>query len=171
VSVDVYLGTDDESAAARVFAAVDTLSALVGLMPPMAEEIHRGSFFRRVRTMARRGVTSQEVTSRLTKLERAIELAHVDARQADVDFKEAQAVAELLASLADVPQACVRIGSIFVVKYAGNSGPVILCRNLSQLELRAIERYPEIQREPGCAFDALATAISTLQCDAEDAHQ
>ena len=164
VTVAVYLDTEEESVAGRIFRAVDAVGALLGL-EVTAEELQRGSFFRRVWAVFRRGLTAEEVASRLIKVERAIELAHLDARQADVDQKEASAIAELFGSLTDVPQACLRIGSIFIVKYPGDGGPVLLCRNLSQLELRALERYPEIQRDPRRALDSLATALSTFERD------
>lgn len=87
----------------------------------------------------------------------------LDARQAQVDEKVAAAVSGLVNSFADVPRACVRVGSIFFVKYSGSSGPVVLARNLSQVEIRAMERFPEIQRDPEKAFEALALAVTQLE--------
>ena len=81
----------------------------------------------------------------------------------------AHAFAALFNSLADVPQACLHIGSIFIVKYTDHNGPVVLSRNLSQLELRTLERYPEIQLDPRRAMDSLAPAISTLEHNVEGA--
>jgi hypothetical protein len=80
-------------------------------------------------------------------------------RQAEVDAKEAQAVNALIASLREVPRACIRVGSVLLVKYSVGNEPVIIVRNLTQLELHALGRFPEIQKNPEQALEALAMAI------------
>jgi cell division septum initiation protein DivIVA len=161
--VVIYIQTDDEAVAAQVFAAVDELSLLLGYQQPIEESLERGSFFRRAKAHVAAGLSSDAVTDRLTKVERAIELTVIDAKQADVDDKTAQAVQRLISSLADVPQACIRVGSILLVKYHNGYGPVILTRTLSQVEIRALERFPEIQTHPNLALTALATAIESME--------
>lgn len=163
VSVDAYIKTDDEVLQQAVLTAVDALVADAGFDGPFDVEVRRGSIFRRSRAALRRGIDSAEVPQRLAKVERALELNYLDRHQAEVDATKAGAVQQLLDSLANVPQACIRVGSIFLLKYENTRGPVVLIRTLSQLEIHALEKYPEIQTDPPKALEALATAVAALE--------
>jgi hypothetical protein len=92
-----------------------------------------------------------------------IALAYLDRRQAEVDAIESEAVGQLVDRLKDVPQACMRIRSIFLIKYEDVRGPVLVVRTLSPLEVHALERFPEVQGNPRTALEALATAVTSLQ--------
>jgi hypothetical protein len=163
ISVDVYVDTDDEVAARRVIDAAQALAATLGYEGAINERTHHGSIWRRAKAVLKQGANSSEVRERLTKIERAIELRFLDPRQSQVDTAEAQAFSALLGSLSDIPQACVAMGSILLIKYNTAHGPVVLSRCLSQLELRALEKFPEIQIEPRNALQGLATAVATLE--------
>ena len=76
-------------------------------------------------------------------------------------------MSQLLTSLADIPQACIRVGSLLFIKYTDHTGPVILSRTLSQPEVRALERFPEIQTKPREVLGALASALSLDRIDDE----
>lgn len=166
--VDAYLDIDDFVTARAVLSALDHMASVLGFERPEWEQLQRGSWWRRAKAALGRAVASEELATRLIKVERAIEVATLDRQQAEVDVRSAEAVAQLLAALQDVPQACLRVGSIMIVKYPGDSGPIVLSRNLSQLEIAALERFPEIQKKPRQALDALAIAITTIQSDSED---
>ncbi len=160
ITVDIYLDTNDRVAAARVFGAADSLVRTLGYDGPFDEEIVYGSIFRRAKAVAMEAATSEELRERLIQLERLIELNVLESKQAAVNVREAQAARMLIDSIADVPQACLRLGSVLVVKYQDAGGPVLLTRNLSQLEMHALERFPEIQKNPRQVLDALATAVT-----------
>jgi hypothetical protein len=160
ITVDIYLDTDDRVAAARVFSAADSLMRVTGYDGPFDEEIVYGSIFRRAKAVAMEAATSEEMRERLIQLERLIELSVLESKQAAVNVREAQAARMLIDSIADVPQACLRLGSVLVVKYQDGGGPVLLSRNLSQLEMHALERFPEIQKNPRQVLDALAAAVT-----------
>ncbi|GIJ42996.1 hypothetical protein [Micromonospora andamanensis] len=162
LSIVVYLDTDDESAIARTLKRIDALRQLAGYGPEADVNVRRGSIFRRSRAAVSRVFSPREVKDRLVKLERALELTVIDNRQAEYDNTEADAVQKLLESLQDIPRACMRVGSIFVVKYQSGGESVILVRNLSQMEIRALERFPEIQAHPEHAFSSLATAVESM---------
>lgn len=83
-------------------------------------------------------------------------------QQVDVDLKGAEAVERLLGSLGEVPNACIRVGSILLVKYQGAEGSVAFVRTLSQLEIRAFEQFPELQQNPQKVLGALSLAASQL---------
>ncbi|WP_030017373.1 hypothetical protein [Streptomyces monomycini] len=91
----------------------------------------------------------------------------MDVRQAKVNAKEAEAVSSLLSVLSEAQFTCIQIGPIFPVKHGSEGNQVIAVRNLTQLEMRALSRCPEIQTRPEKALGALATAISAM-ADAGD---
>lgn len=143
VSVDAYLDTDDQSVQQNVLAVLDVVLDAMGFDGPFDIEVQAGSIFRRPRAALKKGIESAELPQRLAKVERALELAYLDRHQAEVDATKAAAVQQLLESLENVPQACIRIGSILLLKFEDSRGPVVLIRTLSQLEIHALERYPE----------------------------
>ena len=162
IAVDVYLDTSDSEVIDDVMSRVDDLIEVMGYRQVGDIEVERGSIFRRSRAAADQ--VTDELKSRLMKVERAFELAQLELRQADVDIREADAVNKLLASLENVPRACLRVGSVLVIKYPHPAAdePVVIVRNLSQLELHVLSRFPEIQRFPETALQALTMTLENV---------
>jgi len=162
IAADIYLDTDDNEVIDEVLSRVDNLIEVMGYRQVGDVEVERGSIFRRSRAAADQ--VADELKSRLMKVERAFELAQLELRQADVDIREADAVNKLLASLENVPRACLRVGSLLVIKYPHPTvdEPVVVVRNLSQLELHALSRFPEIQRSPEKALQALTMTLDNM---------
>jgi hypothetical protein len=160
--VSMYLSTDDDETINHVVQCVDKLVDYLGYDGPFSVEIEKGSFIRRSFAVMKKSLTSTDVADRLTKVERALELHSIDVKQVEVDEKAAKVVAELMGALQDVPSACIKVGSTLLIKYERGDRPVVLSRQLSQLELRAWEKFPEIQKEPSKAIEALSLAIEGL---------
>jgi hypothetical protein len=168
LQVEVYLDTEDRRDAEQAFRAVDELVDLLGYERPDVLGDFPGSIFRRMQALSKEALTSKELRDRLIKVERAVELNYLDTKQAEVDGKEAEAVSKLVGALENVPEACVRLGSILLIKYQISTGPIIVTRNLSQVELRALERFPEIQTKPSNVLSGLATAVASLESNKID---
>jgi hypothetical protein len=160
ISVMVYLDTDDAAATARAVVAVDHLVETIGYDGPIRSQVEVGSFVRHSWAKLKSALTSDEIKDLIIKTERALELRYVDSAQADFDNTIADAISKLSIATADIPSACVRAGSILFIKYPGPNGPVILIRNLSQREIRALELFPGIQQEPQTVLESLAIAIA-----------
>ncbi len=160
VAVDIYIGSEDESAIEQIVQSALQVVEVLGYKEVGEPEVRRGSIFRRSRAVAQVGL--DELKIRLMKVERGLELAQLDLRQAEVNVKESEAVSGLLTSLEEVNRACIRIGSLLVVKYHFNGAPVVFVRTLNQLEMHALTRFPEIQANPEVALNALATAVLSL---------
>ena len=160
VDVVTYLDTDDEETIQQVLSRVNGLVEALGYKSRNDAEIERGSIFSKGSASSQQALS--ELKSALAKAERALELAQLELRQAEVDSKEAQAVNALIVSLAEVPRACIRIGSVLLVKYSVGGEPVIIVRNLTQLEIYALARYPEIQRNPDRVLEALVMALAKI---------
>lgn len=160
ISVDIYVDGDDEGRINAVVSSVQAMLKAMGYEETGEPEVQRGSIFRRSRAVANQGI--DELKNRLMKVERGFELAQLDFRQAEVNSKEAEAASSLLASLEGVSRACVRVGSLLIVKFMLGSEQVVLVRTLTQVEMHALGRFPEIQRNPEEALEMLATAIANM---------
>lgn len=162
IAVEVFIGTEDELQQDRILAAVDRVVDALGYDGPTDVQVEKGSIFRRSKATAKNGLSSEALRSRLAKVERAVELQAIDVHQAQADKTASEAVAALLRELKDVPSACLRIQSILLVKFPGPEGPVLLARTMSQAEIIALDKFPEIQSRPDRALAALATAVQSL---------
>jgi hypothetical protein len=160
INVDVYLDTEDEEIANEVFAAIGALANAIGIYDILPSETEHGSILRRSKAMAASVFADKSVQQRLQTLERLLELWQVDPRQAEVDQRTSDALSRMISSLENVPRACIRFGSLLIVKYQDESGSVLLSRQLSQPEIWAFEKYPELQSRPETIFDSLALAAS-----------
>ncbi|WP_217562485.1 hypothetical protein [Streptomyces sp. GbtcB6] len=160
IPVSVYIGSNSESKISAVLESVQELVRALGYKEVGEPEVRRGSIFRRSRAVAQTGM--DEVKSRLMKVERGFELAQLELRQAEVNLKETQAVSHLLTALEGTERACIQVGSVFVIKYVVEGRQVVVVRNLTQLEMHALTRFPEIQTRPEEALRMLATAIASM---------
>lgn len=164
IEVSAYLSTEDQVLADSVFRALDVLAGLLGYEDPHDELLESGSIFRSAKANLRRGIDSEEGLRYRAKLSQAIDLIAIGERQAKVNTAEAEAFARTMASLGDITSACVRIGSMLIVKYPDSRGSdMVLVRQLSALELRTLERFPGIQRDPCNAIEMLAAAVMAAE--------
>jgi hypothetical protein len=162
ISVSVYLDTDDPATITTVLKHLDDLVEALGYDGPIGAITERGSFIRNSLGRIRRSLTSEDAKELGIQARRAIEIITLDRQQADVDNKIADTLSKLVTSLSDVPSASIQAGSILLIKYPGPQGPEVQARNLSQVEIRALERFPEIQRDPRKALQSLALAVSDM---------
>ena len=65
----------------------------------------------------------------------------------------------------DTEDLAVAAGVFAVVKYPSPNGPVLIARQLSQVEISTLERYPEMQAHPETVLGALALAIDAKQVE------
>lgn len=163
IEITLFLDTDDEGVIENISRTLSRVVDLLGYGPQQDPRVHRGSFFRRGRARAKNALRSEELQARLHKLERAIELAGLDLHQAEVDQRQARAVSDLITSLKDTPNACARVGSLLLVKTTTDAGEVIMARTLSQAEMSALDRFPEIQMHPHKALQSLAAAVDAAE--------
>jgi hypothetical protein len=122
-----------------------------------------GAIFRRAKANLTQGIKSDDALRYRAKMENAIELIAIGERQARVNNEHAQAIEMALSSISRIPPACLLVGTILIVKYPDDQGSVVLVRPLSALELRTLERFPGIQRDPCNAIEMLAAAVMTVE--------
>lgn len=164
LSVAVYLSVNDPETYARVFLAIDHLVDAIGGEPIGPADIEYSSVFKRWWIRVKWGLNSDEMQQRMAKIEAYAE-SYLNERISDNNLKEAQAVTEVIGALADIPHACIRVGSFLVLKCTRPEGPIILTRPLSALEIRVLEKFPEIQKDPQTFLDLLGNAIAMKEDD------
>ncbi len=137
IPVQVWLS--DEDAADEVEAAVRRLLDASGYRVHEEGEVEFGSWFRRFTFRAR-----PYARHLLAEAEHGLRLKLIHAAQADVDSKQGNAVAALVAALENTHSAAIQIGSILLVKQAG----VTSVRNLTPAEQAHLSRHPSLLRHP-----------------------
>jgi hypothetical protein len=81
-------------------------------------------------------------------------------RQAEVNSREGETIANLTRALAQVPAACITIGSLVILKYQVDGQPILHPRELTAREMRALERFPDLQKNPARFLESLADAVA-----------
>jgi uncharacterized protein DUF6879 len=165
LAVEIYLDTDDEAVATEVFRAVDNLAVVLGLRVPTEVERARGSIIRRARTSVDTHVTAAEVDERLSRVEKALDLAAHNGPQVG-DGHEIDAVVALTNALAPVQHACVQLSRLLYVKFTADGGAaMVVVRHLFDADLRILEQRPDLLRNPQTIISELDRAIRRLQAD------
>jgi hypothetical protein len=165
----MFLETNDTSIAERVSGTVENLAEALGLRIVEFGPIRKGSFFRDFWVRLKSDESHRAVADRMKVGERFLEAHYIGLKQAEIDSKTATAFRETMESIADVPHCCIRIGSLLILKYANTRGEaVVQCRQLSQPEIWAMERHPELQSTPSKVLEALAMLIETVIPDSPD---
>ncbi|OXM43047.1 hypothetical protein [Amycolatopsis alba] len=88
---------------------------------------------------------------RLAKLERALELEGLGKRQAEIDKAKAEAAAALHAVVREQENAVVRLGSIVMIKRAGD----LVVFTVSEMQAAVLEKHSELLRDPLAALKFL----------------
>ncbi len=160
IPVRAYIDQTPEGAISAISAAIaDVLSAYGFAVADEFPEI-RGSWFKKWFAKSKEALSQPEVVERLEKVERAVELKAIDKPQADVDDKQASAIAKLIKALDKVPNAAVQAGSVLVVKLTTPKGPVVQARTLTQIEMVELENNQLLLQEPAEVLGRLSAACS-----------
>ncbi|BDI28016.1 hypothetical protein CCAX7_000670 [Capsulimonas corticalis] len=107
------------------------------------------SWYKKFFAKSKESLTHPEVVSRLKKIEYGLEKYALQERQANIDEKQANAVAALIKALENQPSVIGRIGSIVLVKYCRPDGqPMIEFVTLTTDELMFVEEHGHQMKDP-----------------------
>jgi len=146
--VSVYTSADDGEALKD---AVVRVLREFGLEVAVEEPSVRGSWWQRFWARGREVAESEPVRDRLAKVERALELEGLGKRQAEIDKAKAEAVAALYAVVKEQENAVVRLGSIVMIKKAGD----LVVFTVSEMQAAVLEKHSELLRDPVAALNFL----------------
>lgn len=160
VPVRAYIDQTPDGAILSISSAIAEVLAAYGFA--VADEFPeiRGSWFKKWFAKSKDVLSQPEVVERLEKIERAVELKAIDRPQAEVDDKQASAIAKLIKALDKVPNAAVQAGSVLVVKLTTPKGPVIQARTLTQSEMVELENNQLLLQDPAEVLGKLSAACS-----------
>ena len=119
-----------------------------------------GSWFKKWFVRTKEVASQPEVADRLAKIERALEMKGLATPQAEIDSKQASAVAALTTSLANVPTAAIQVGSILYLKLTIDDQAVVQARTLTQRELIVLENNQDLLNSPTTILIQLAEFCS-----------
>jgi hypothetical protein len=115
-----------------------------------------GSWFKKWFAKTTEVATHPEVLERLEKIERAVELKGLGQPQAEIDKKQADAIARLLKAVEKIPNAAIQAGSILLVKLTSSNNPVVQVRTLTQRELIHLENNQQLLTSPADVLEKLS---------------
>jgi hypothetical protein len=163
VPVRAYIDQTPDGAIAAISAALSEVLSAYGFN--VADEFPeiKGSWFKKWFAKSKEALSQPEVLERLEKIERAIEIKAIDRPQADVDEKQAGAIAKLIKAPDKVPNAAVQAGSVLVVKLTTPKGPIIQARTLSQEEMVELENNQLLLQDPSEVLGKLTAACHSTR--------
>lgn len=150
VPMSVYTSTDEPPE--ELIRALAQLLRTTGLSVSHEGEIERGSWFRSWRVRESKAGGLRRLGRLAEKAERASELRYIYSTRAESDEHEANAVATIIRTLDAVDSAVIQLSSIIIVKFEGQ----IICRVLTEAELKLLREHPELLKTPSDLFSTLS---------------
>jgi hypothetical protein len=157
---ELYTTTEDPTVTAAVEFAARETAAAVGFDIFFAGAARKGSWIKSLIFRARDELSKQEVKERVEKIERALELKHIDSIQSRVDLELSKAVLNLKKALDNATEGIVSIGSLFIIKTTAADGTAkIAIVSLSQEQMKLVRSNPQMQIDPAIFRDLIGGSI------------
>jgi hypothetical protein len=129
--------------------ALDELSEFAGFEKTGEFPSEQGSWWKQLFYRTKDTVSQEGVQRRITKVEQAIQTNYLDKPQAEANAHQAEAVSALVNALKEIPEACIQVGSLLMVKTTGIDGrPMVVARTLTAQELKLLEENQPMLRCP-----------------------
>ncbi|MEU5152927.1 hypothetical protein [Glycomyces sp. NPDC021274] len=149
--VSIYLGDGQEHRA--VEDAVEGLLTEADIVTFGRKPPEIGSWFRRFWARTQAGTAHLSAEQVAAELERKLRIEVFDKAQAVIDNQQATGAAALIAALQGERHACIRVGSLLVLKVNGK----LLVNTLTQYQLAWLERNQNLLRDPAGLLQGLET--------------
>lgn len=156
--VRVYLQDSSLEDVAGVASQVEKAIALLGF--DFAEDFpaEEGSFRKGWFVKSKELLTQDEVTDRLKKIEKALEIKHLDGPQAEVARVLSEAIRNLKELVSDQSSAAIQCGPILLVKTTNRGKSSLQVRTLTPREVIHLERNQDLLTNPATIMKELAEA-------------
>ncbi len=170
--VRVYISEDSPKLVEIVERAVKSYTEHLGFIPSAEYPPEKGSWYKRWIAKSKEALNSKEAEDAFKKGKRAIELATIDKRRAEVNRENALAAGEFIKSIENVPNAVAQFGSLLIIKARGADGECsVMTRVLSEREMEFIESNQDVMKDAGSLLDKLAqvkiSKDTTIRLDSE----
>jgi hypothetical protein len=115
----------------------------------------QGSWWKQIFYRTKDAVSQKGVQKRLEKVERAVKANYLDKPQAEANAHQAVAVSSLINALKEIPNACIQVGSLLVVKTGDDNKSIVLARTLTAEELKRLKENQSMLRHPDLILEWL----------------
>jgi hypothetical protein len=119
-----------------------------------------GSWGKRFFLRAKALLTSKEAKEKFATAEAALTATYLNKPQAEANKLQAEAAANLIKSLNHVPNACIQVGTLLVVKRTANGTPSLLAITLTSAMLKHLEEHQSLLKQPDQILERLGTVKS-----------
>ena len=148
ISCQVYLDTNDDKISSEFYNNLIKILEEQEFTLSRENPAKKGSWMKDFWVKSKRALTSSEVVDRLEKIERGIELKHIDKVQSEVDLNISQAISNLLQSTKEIPNFSTLVGSLLFAKATVNGEPIIFAQTLTQDQLKIVKENPSLINKP-----------------------
>jgi len=156
VPLRIYISEDNPKLVEFIEIAVSSYCDSLGFLPAVEYEPESGSWFKKFIAKSKTAMTSEQAEDAFKKGKRAIELATIDKKRAEINRDNAEAAANFIKALADIPHAAAQFGSLLVIKTKNPDGECcILTRTLTEREMEFIETNQGVMKDVGKILDKL----------------
>lgn len=146
--IRAYLSDNDPEKVKKITDAIDKLKIALDLIVVDDPPPKLNSWWKYWGTKTADVISEPEVSERLRKAERALEMHTLHKVQSEVDKNQAEAASAVLKSLETIASAAIQVGSLLVVKTTGENGAAIAVRTLTQNQLAMLEKNPSLLKTP-----------------------
>ncbi|MCD0446412.1 hypothetical protein LO763_22610 [Glycomyces sp. A-F 0318] len=151
----IYLGRGDNAAAAQ--RALVRLLDEAGLEGSWHAPPRRGSWYRKLWVRTRKQTSHLSLEQITAEIERKVRMEVFDKDQAAIDNQEATGAAALIAALQGEDRACIRVGTLLVIKVDRQ----IVVNNLTQYQLAWLERHQALLLDPAGLLRGLEALLAS----------
>lgn len=156
-TMSVYTSADEPPP--ELLRALGRLMRRVGLETVETSDVERGSWHRRWKLRETRADSTRTLARLAKKGERAADLHFIQTVRAQADEHEANAVASVVRAVEGMDSAVVQLSSLIVVKHGG----ALICRVLTEREIRILADHPELLKSPAELFQILSERIERIE--------
>jgi hypothetical protein len=162
LEVSLYTSIDESAETQALQEAVTQLMAAIGFDLVYEAPALAGSWIKNLWFRAKEEVSRPEVKEHVAKVagqfERALEIRHLDAPQANVDVERSKALLNILKALDKIPNAIVHVGSMFVLKLTSRGESSVAVFELTQQEMELVKSHPAMKTDPAYFHAMLGAA-------------
>jgi hypothetical protein len=154
--VRVYISEDNPELVAIVERAVTEYSEKLGFVSATEYPAEKGSWYKRWIAKSKDALTSEQAQDAFKKGKRALELALVDKKRAEINRDNAQAASDFIKAVENVPDVVAQFGSLLIVKNTNPEGKcMVITRVLCEKEMEFIESNQDIMKDSENILDRL----------------
>ena len=144
----IWLDTNNQEQAQKCYKALIKLIEDYGFELSREMDAQKGSWFKPFWIKTKELANSKEVQGTLDKMQRALELKHIDSIQADTTLKNAQSVATLIESTKDLESFAIVLDTLVFAKATINGKIRVYAENLTQEQAEVLKKNPILKSNP-----------------------